>query len=79
MSQKKFAFVINNEIFHIMNIPDQPELEGLIAGMRSGPQIIEVTGFEDISPSWRIIDGMLYKPAVDFNNIDDGPGYELDD
>jgi hypothetical protein len=79
MSEKIFAFVINNEIFHIMKLPDSPNFDGVIAGLRSGPQIIEATGFDDISPSWRFIDGVLYRPAAEPHYHDEGPGYELDD
>jgi len=79
MSEKVFAFVINGEVFHIMKLPDDPQFDGIIAGLRSGPQVIEVTGFDDISPAWRVIDGMLYRPASDPYHNQEGPGYELDD
>lgn len=80
MTDKIFAFAINGEIFHTMRVPEEPAFEPLIAGMRSSPEIIEVTQFEDVSPSWRIIDGILYRPAVDLHpQHDEGPGYEVDE
>lgn len=80
MADKIFAFVINGEIFYTMRIPEEVAFEPIIAGMRSSPEVIEVTQFEDVAPSWRIIDGILYRPAVDLHyHYDEGPGYEVDE
>lgn len=76
-NDKKFAFAIDGEIFHVISIPDTEEFQASIAGFRSGPSVIEVTGIDNISNTWRVIDNVLYRPV--FESASDGPGYELDD
>lgn len=75
MGIKKFAFVVDEDVFTVFAIDDSMEgAEALVAGLRSKPIIIE-TDLPDVNIGWKYIDGEFWAPAKTV----EGPGYELDD
>jgi len=72
-----FAFVIDGDVFHYLQIPNDPSLEGVIAGLRSGPIVVEVPeGMpERMGPDWKYVDGQFVPPSG-FNLEND---YEVED
>lgn len=71
-----FAFVVGTDVATVFAIDDDLEgNQGVIAGMRSEPIIIE-TQVPGVTSGWKYINGQFYAPVTQNN---DGPGYELDD
>lgn len=52
---KLFAFIVDGDVVHTMNVPDEPALNKLIAGLQSDPKVIDVTHMPDIktTPNWK--------------------------
>lgn len=77
MKDLTFAFVIDGDVFHYLQIPDDPRLEGVIAGLRSGPQVVEVpeTMPAQLGPDWKYVDGKFVAPEVQMPEDD----YEVED
>ena len=62
MDELKFAFVVDDELFHFMTFPNDPRLEGVIAGLRSKPTLIELPENIEISqmrPGLKYINGQI--------------------
>ncbi len=62
----RFAFVSDGDIFHFMALPYVSELDGVIAGMRSNPMIVEMPeGLPDyLGPGWKYIDGQFVNVGI---------------
>jgi hypothetical protein len=62
----RFAFVSDGDIFHFMTLPYVSELDGVIAGMRSGPIVVEIPQElpEYLGPGWKYIDGQFVNVGV---------------
>lgn len=65
MKYLTFAFVIDGDVFHYLQIPEDPGLEGVIAGLRSGPMLVEVPDYlpERMGADWKYIDGEFVAPS----------------
>ena len=65
MKYLTFAFVIDGDVFHYLQIPEDPGLEGVIAGLRSGPMVVEVPDYmlEQMGADWKYIDGQFIAPS----------------
>jgi hypothetical protein len=61
MEQVKFAFISDGDIFHHMTIPNNEDLQGVIAGLRSKPMIVEIPEdmSDKITPGLKYIDGQF--------------------
>ena len=60
---RKFAFVLDSDVFFVIGIPDNFTSQGIIAGLNSQPKIIEVTNLPEVSTQSKFIDGEFYNPA----------------
>jgi hypothetical protein len=84
MENLTFAFVADEDVFHYLQIPNDPRLEGVIAGLRSGPRLVEVsTGSpETMGVGWKYIDGKFVAPEIqeshDHDHTDEDD-YEVED
>lgn len=75
---RTFVFVADQDIFHSFRIEENEYAAQLIAGLQSGPLILDVTGNEQYSnqPGWKYIDGefvrfeSVYTPPEGFNEED---------
>ena len=78
MQNIKFAFVSDGEIFHIMTLPDISDLQGVIAGMKSSPIIVEIPeGMPDhLIPGLRYVNGEFTNRINNF--IEDEEDYEVE-
>lgn len=56
MKEFKFAFIADGEVFHYLSMREDPSLEGVIAGLRSNPILVELPEGTDYFPA-----GTLYK------------------
>lgn len=81
----KFAFVVDEEVFHFFQIPNIPELQGAIAGFRSGPTVVEVTDIYDTvtNGKWKYANGEFFRdmpPQSDHNHdqLIDEDDYEVE-
>lgn len=72
-----FAFVIDEDVFHYLQIPNDPNLEGVIAGLKSGPKIVEVPQEMTamVGAGWKYVDGQFVIP----NEIILEDDYEVED
>jgi hypothetical protein len=76
---KKIAFLVNNEVFYIMYIPQVPDFAGVYEGMLSGPTLVDITGNDSfIEPGVRLIDGEFYVPVSKFTTFEEAPDYEVE-
>ena len=66
MESVKFAFISDGDIFHFLTLPYLPELDGTIAGMRSGPMVVEIPEHlpEYLGPGWKYLDGEFVNVSV---------------
>lgn len=80
----KFAFVADNDVFHFFQIPNIPQLDGVIAGLKSGPTVIEVTDIYNtiVDGKWKYIDGSFIRDIeskqLDHNHSVDEDDYEVE-
>jgi hypothetical protein len=77
---KKIAFMVGNEVFYVMHIPQVPEFTGVYEGMLSGPTLVDVTHDDFfVEAGARLIDGEFYVPVSKFkaNQIQE-PDYEVE-
>jgi hypothetical protein len=70
MDNIRFAFVADGDIFHYMTFPNNDDLQGVIAGLRSRPLLVEIPeGYPDhFGPGWKYVDGEFVNtiaPAVE--------------
>lgn len=72
MDEKTFAFIVDGDIFHFMKVPNDERFAGIIAGLQSKPQIIEVP--EDV-PLMQYPDGWRYVN----NRFEPKPQYIIED
>jgi len=78
MNELKFAFVIDGEVFHYLTVPDDPGFQGAIAGLRSGPQVIELPENTDFFPlGTRYENGKFILPEI--LELIDEDDYEVED
>tara|TARA_B110000259_G_scaffold185611_1_gene235031 strand:+ start:9166 stop:9414 length:249 start_codon:yes stop_codon:yes gene_type:complete len=77
---KRYGFVIDGELFHILGIPESQGLEKLHAGMQSFPMVIDISDRPEVQGAgWKFSDNEFYNDNPVTDSADDGPGYELDD
>lgn len=78
---KKVAFLVNDEVFYVLHIPQMPEFSGVYEGMTSSPKIIDISNNDlFVDPGTRYIDGQFYVPVSRFiASHEDEPDYEVDD
>lgn len=58
MDTVRFAFISDGDVFHYLNLPNNEDLAGVIAGLRSRPIVVEVPEqFSDgyIGSNWKYI------------------------
>jgi hypothetical protein len=77
---KTFVFVADEDVFHTFRIEDAQYAEPLIAGMRSNPIVVEVTGQEHYSTElgWKYSNGSFYRADQPVPVIIDEDDYEVD-
>jgi|AntAceMinimDraft_6_1070360.scaffolds.fasta_scaffold00030_59 hypothetical protein len=76
MGIRYFAFVVGEDVSTVFAVDDEQSYnKAVIAGLRSGPVIIE-TDESQVSLGWKYRDGEFLPP---FLGDDEGPGYEIDD
>lgn len=78
---KKIAFLVNGEVFYVLQIPQFPEFAGVYEGMLSEPQIVDVTNNDMfVERGTKYIDGEFYVPVSKFvvSNNHDEPDYEVE-
>lgn len=77
---KRYGFVIDGELFHILAIPEIDGLAKLHAGMQSFPMVIDISDRPEIQGlGWKFKDSEFYNDNPQSEIFDEGPGYELDD
>jgi hypothetical protein len=61
MDKIRFAFVADGDIFHYMTFPNDENLQGVIAGLRSKPLLVEIPdNYPDhFGLGWKYIDGQF--------------------
>lgn len=61
MENIKFAFIADGDIFHYMTIPNNDDLQGVIAGLRSKPLIVEMPEYlsDKVTPGLKYVDGQF--------------------
>jgi len=76
MENLTFAFVMDGDVFHYLQIPNDPRLEGVIAGLSSGPQVVPMPeGVEFMPMGTRYENGEFVLPEVEEPEDD----YEVED
>lgn len=79
---KKIAFMVDDEVFYVMHIPQVPEFFGVYEGMMSSPTLVDITGRDFfVEPGVRLIDGQFYIPVSKFQQTTsrpDEPDYEVE-
>jgi len=77
---KKIAFMVGNEVFYVLNIPQAPHMSGVYEGMLSGPTLVDVTDNDlFVEPGTRLIDGEFYVPVSKFKASEvQEPDYEVE-
>jgi hypothetical protein len=76
-SEKRFGFIIDGELFHVMHLPDDEPFQKTIAGMQSFPMVIDITDYPHVQGGgWKFENNEFYR---DKDAVVEGPGYELDD
>jgi hypothetical protein len=83
MEEKRrvFAFIADEEVFHFMTIPDDPQFAGAIAGLQSKPLLLDVTHLPDLAATgpWKYINGEFIKPDVLIEQPTDQVDYDESD
>ncbi len=76
-NRKVFAFIVDEDVFHFMTIPDQPQFAGVIAGLQSKPLLLDVTDRPELLTGgyWKYIDGEIVKHEFDTPEDED---YEVE-
>lgn len=74
---KVFAFVADEDVFHFMTIPDEPQFAGIIAGLQSKPLLLDVTDRPELLMGgyWKYINGEIVKHEF---NIPEDDDYEVE-
>jgi hypothetical protein len=76
---KRIAFLVGDEVFHIINIPQIPQFAGVYEGMLSGPTLVDITNNDVfVEPGTRLIDGEFYVPVSRITGNEQGPDYEVE-
>lgn len=79
---KKIAFMVNDEVFYVMHLPQVPDFAGVYEGMLSSPTLVDITGRDIfVEPGARLIDGEFYIPVSKFTQnvtVSDEPDYEVE-
>ena len=76
MDELKFAFIANGEVFHYLALPNRSDFEGVIAGMRSEPIVVELPeGSDYLPPGTRYENGEFILAEMTFVDGD----YEVED
>lgn len=53
MATKVFAFIVGNEVFGTLTIPDHaPNYDRLVAGLSSDPVVVDSTSTEGVTFGW---------------------------
>jgi hypothetical protein len=66
MAIKKFAFVVEGDVFMLMTFPDNnPKSEAWIAGLSSSPLIIDVSDNKEVVPGYTWDGEKFIKPNND--------------
>jgi len=81
-THKTFAFITGEDIFHVFKIDDTEATAGLVAGMRSEPIIVEISGNDHFyeESGWKFVDGKFVKKEIYDNPpaIVDEDDYEVE-
>lgn len=77
-NRKIFAFVSDEDVFHFFTIPDEPQFQGIIAGLQSRPLLVEVTGKDEMFNGgfWKYVDGEFVQ--AEHNPFADEDDYEVE-
>ncbi len=77
---KTFVFVADEDVFHTFRIESTQYAEPLIAGMKSNPIVIDVTGQEHYStePGWKYANGSFYRADQSAPVVIDEDDYEVE-
>ncbi len=77
---KTFVFVADEDVFHTFRIEENSYSEALIAGMRSNPIVVEVTGQEHYSaePGWKYSNGAFYRADHYSYSVQEQDDYEVE-
>lgn len=79
---KKIAFMVNDEVFYVMQLPQVPDFFGVYEGMLSSPTLVDITGKDlFVEPGARLIDGEFYIPVSKFTQTvssSNEPEYEVE-
>ena len=76
MKEIKFAFIADGEVFHYLAMREDPSLEGVIAGLRSQPLLVELPEDVDYFPvGTRYENGNFVVPEIKMPEDD----YEVED
>ena len=84
-NKRVFAFIVDGDVFHFMMIPNDPELQGVIAGLNSQPMLLEVTGRQELYKiaGWKYDyeSGTFYHPAANEEDVEEfiEDDYEVED
>lgn len=78
ISERAFAFITDDEVFHLLTIQDVPELSKVIAGLQSRPLLIEITDRPEILQGgyWKYINGEFVKQNI--QETEDPDDYEVE-
>lgn len=77
---KKIAFLVGEDVFYVMHIPQVPEFAGVYEGMLSSPTVMDISGRDAfVEPGTKFIDNEFYYPTSRFNQTrHDEPDYEVE-
>ena len=76
MRELRFAFIADGEIFHYLTMKEDPAFEGVIAGLRSRPLLIELPeGSDFLPPGTRYENNSFIVPEPGLSEDD----YEVED
>jgi hypothetical protein len=76
LRELRFAFISDGEVFHYLSLQDDPAFEGVIAGLRSGPILVELPeGADFLPPGTKYENGEFILPEAKMPE----PDYEVED
>lgn len=76
-TRRVFAFIVDEDVFHFMTIPDEPQFAGIIAGLQSRPLLLDVTDKPELLMGgyWKYVNGEIVKHELPTSEDED---YEVD-
>lgn len=84
-NKRVFAFIAEGDVFHILLMPDEPDLAGVLAGLNSKPLLVEVTDRPEIYKlaGWKYDyeTETFYHPAANDDDVEEfvEDDYEVED